>query len=148
MSTEFPIRAVFERHGHTLFVRLPDHALDRHYTARPVRVRSASGVARSRILRRCNGEVVLVLGKGQAESLKLEPDAADADLWITVKAETLLLDPPQDLQEALRECGYEWNALPQRDRHMAISLIKEALTPELREARIRRFISSLEGGET
>lgn len=137
-----------ERAGAAVLVQVPAEILGCEYTARPVLVRSRSGSCRGRVARRQSGEVFLLLGPTQCGELGISPSEQVVRLQLEVVAEKLQLSPPADLEFALLDAGLSWDAMPERDRHLAVGLIKEAKTPELRRGRIHRIVSALRGETT
>lgn len=138
----FEAEGAVKRVGPSLLVTLPGELLDSKYTARPVRVRSEEGACRAQLARGPGGDAVLLLGRAQSEALKLPPDAARLRLRLDVVDEKLQVAAPADLKRALLDAGLSWDSIPERDRHLAVGLIKEATTPALRLARIQRIVSS------
>jgi HAD superfamily hydrolase (TIGR01549 family) len=139
------IAGEIERSGATIFIQVPAALLEEQYTARPVRVHNAFGSCRARLVRGNRGGVVLLLSESQHRALGLSESDRDARLSLSIIAEKLQLLPPPELDCALRDAGLSWEAVPERDRHLLVGLVREAKTAELRQARVRRIVSSLQG---
>jgi HAD superfamily hydrolase (TIGR01549 family) len=142
---EVEIDGKLDRTASAVLFSVPATVLGSEYTARPVLVRSVAGSCRARVLRRRSGQVVLLLGPKQCRSLGIAASDCEARLRIEIIGEKLQLSPPPDLQLALLQAGLSWESIPERDRHLAVGLIREAKTPELRRGRIDRLVSALRG---
>jgi HAD superfamily hydrolase (TIGR01509 family) len=145
LATE--IVSTVERSEDAVLVRVPAAILGSEYTARPVRVCTRAGACRARLARRQSGEVLLLLGATQCAELGVSTSDREVRLRLEVVAERLQLAPPADLELALLDAGLSWESVPERDRHLAVGLVKEAKTPELRQRRISRIVSGLRGGD-
>ena len=124
-------------------IQVPEEALPREYSARPVIVRHGSHKCRARVIRSAHGCVVLILTARQADRLALSRDALHAALDVTVMGERLHGGEPSLPSDIAELRGVDWASVSERDRHQALVLINEALTADVRAARIAALVCAL-----